>query len=239
MSRTTAPGSTRQRFLLANWKSTKSYGDACDWLEVFAREYQPAEGVQVILAPPLIWLARLADRIEDLDLQGLHLAGQDVSPFPAGSYTGATPADMIRAVAGYVIIGHPERRKYFRESNLDATNKVSEALDAGLKPIICVDTSYAMSQLTSLHDMDTEDLVIAYCPRYDASYREALAPEKVEEAAGFIEQILPSRPVVYGGGIEPGNTADYTTLAGLSGLFVGQASGDPVSFLRIYREMVD
>lgn len=239
MSQTINPGPARQRILVANWKSTKSYGEACSWLEVFGREYQPAEQLRVILAPPLIWLARLAERLNDLNLPGLHLAAQDVSPFPSGSYTGATPADMLKTVAEYAIVGHPERRKYFHETTLDATNKVSEALDADINPVICVDTSYAMSQLTALHDMDTEKLTIAYCPRNDSSYREALAPDKVEEAAGFIGQILPHRPVIYGGGIDPDNVADYTRIPGLAGLFVGQASRDPVRFLEICRVMSD
>ena len=124
MSEPTEPGSARQRILVANWKSTKSYKEVCSWLEVFGRDYHPAEQLRVILAPPLIWLALLAERLSDLKLPGLHLAGQDVSPFPSGSYTGATPADMLKSVAEYAIIGHPERRKYFHETTLDATNTI-------------------------------------------------------------------------------------------------------------------
>jgi triosephosphate isomerase len=221
--------------VLGNWKCTKTWQDVQTWVATFASLYRPVEGVRVVVAPPLIWLARLSELLKSLDLPNLCLAAQDVSPFPPGSYTGATAADMLGGVAEYAIIGHPERRRYFHESALDATNKVSEALDAGIKPIICVDTSYAMSQLTSLHDMDTEDLVIAYCPLDNASYREPLHPDKIREAARFFSQVLPNRPIVYGGGITPDNVREFTGIEELSGICVGQDSRNPERFQRICR----
>jgi len=222
-----------KRFVVGNWKCSKSYTEAVRWLDTFARRYQPTEGLQVIIAPPMIWLNSLAEQLGSLDLPGVTLAAQDVSGFPLGSYTGAIAADMLKGKAEYALTGHSERRRYFHETSLDVTNKVSEAIDAGIKPIVCVDKTYAMSQLTSLSEMDTEHMIIAYCPVDGLSYREPEPAEKVEEAARFISGIHPYRPIIYAGAIGPDNAHRYAAVSGIAGLLLGSASLDAEVFNEI------
>ncbi|MBE0584110.1 MAG: triosephosphate isomerase [Desulfofustis sp.] len=224
-----------KRFVVGNWKCSKTLDQAQSWLTSFARAYQPTAQLQVVVAPPLLWLVPLARQLQDLSLQGVSLAAQDVSPFPRGSYTGAIAADMLKGFADYTIIGHAERRRYFHETSQDAANKVSEAVDAGVRPIICVDTTSAMSQLVPLADLDCEHLIIAYCPVAPMTYREPEKTETVEEAVRFIGQIHPARPIIYGGAITPDNAGDYAAIPGLAGLSVGAASLDPTAFAAICR----
>lgn len=231
--------STGKRLVVGNWKCSKTLDQAQAWLAAFARDYRPSSVLQVVVAPPVIWLVPLAEQLRELSLVGVSLAAQDVSSFPRGNYTGAIAADMFRGFADYAIIGHAERRRYFHETSQDATNKVNEAADAGIRPIICVDTTYAMSQLAPLGDLDCEHLVIAYCPVEARTYREPEKKEAVEEAVRFISEIHPSRPIIYGGAITPENARIYADIPGLSGLFVGAASLDPAAFLQICRTVSD
>lgn len=223
-----------KKLVIGNWKCTKSFADACRWFDSFSADYEPSEEVEVVIAPPMIMLAQLADYLFKKGVQ-VSLAAQDVSPFPPGSYTGATAGDMLKGISDYAIVGHHERRRYFHETSQDVTNKVSETADAGIKPIVCVDTDHAMSQLTSLGDIDCDNLVIAYCPVDALSYREPQAPEKIAEAASFISQVYPARPIIYGGAISEKNVEQFLSISRISGLFIGSASLHPDSFGRIVR----
>ncbi len=219
--------------VVGNWKCSKSMTEARTWLAEFKERYQPVAGVEVVLAPPLILLAQLAEQVRDMEIERFSLAAQDVSPFPPGRYTGATAADMLRGICTYAIVGHSERRRYFHETAQDVVNKVSEAADANIVPIICVDEKNAMSQLTALGDVDCDKLVIAYSPVDALSYREPQNPEKIAEIAGYISQVYPTRPIIYGGGIGLKNVEQFVSIPGISGLFIGEASLQPESFCGI------
>ena len=229
--------SSATRFLIGNWKCRKSLDEARAWLDEFGRGYKPVAGVEVAVAPPMVLLVPLAEYIEEIGLQQFSLAAQDISPFPAGRYTGATAADMVRNLCRYAIIGHSERRRYFHETALDVVNKAAEAADAGIAPIICVDEKNAISQLSALGHIDSDNLLIAYSPADAGDYRQLQDPEKIGRAISYISQVYPNRPIIYGGGVGAGNHQQITGIAGVAGLFVGDASLQPQSFLTIVQTM--
>ena len=57
----------------------------------------------------------------------------------SGAYTGEiSPVFLKDMEVEYVILGHSERRQYFKEDDSEINKKVNAALDHGLKPILCV-----------------------------------------------------------------------------------------------------
>ncbi len=219
-----------KKYVIGNWKSNKNRKAAQAWFSEFSKLYTPVDDLEVIVAPSFICLCSLSEYVEALEIKNLSLAAQDISPFPKGSYTGAVAADMVQGMVDYVIIGHSERRRYFHETSQDTANKMAETVDAGLKPIVCIDQPYAMSQLTALHDIDTDEMLLAYGPVDAMTARIPEEPERVAEATKFISHVHPKRPVVYGGSLMVENADDYIALPQLSGLFVGQSSLDAKLF---------
>jgi len=227
-----------KKYVIGNWKCHKGVAEARRWMAEFARQYRPVEGLQIIVAPSFICLQDLSQYVKTLDLENLSLAAQDISPYPKGSYTGAVAADMVRELVDYVIIGHSERRRYFYETDQDIARKMSETVDAGLIPIVCVDQPYAKSQLLALNHIDSKELIIAYGPVEAMTVRIPEPPIKAAETARLISGSIQSgRPVVYGGSLGPDNVKEYVHMPELAGLFVGEASLDVASFLAICEQM--
>ena len=222
-----------KRYIIGNWKCHKNTADGCRWLDAFASQYRPSQDLQVILAPSFICLENLSIYLKQINVVQFALATQDISPYPKGGYTGAIAADMVRGMAAYALVGHSERRRYFHETNQDVVNKVHEAVDFGLRPILCVEQGNAMSQLAPLADIDCEKMIIAYCPVDALTFRIPESPEKVAEAARFISEMHPNRAIVYGGSINSDNAREYLDIPGLAGLIVGAASLEPESFAAI------
>lgn len=224
---------TDRLLVVANWKCHKTSSEAARWLDDFAAEYRPDPAIDIVIAPTMLCLEGAARHLRSLALTGVSLAAQDVSPFPRGGYTGAVAADMLKGLAEYVIIGHSDRRRYFHETAADVTNKVSEAVEAGLRPIVCVDRPYAAQQLASLADLDTSHAIVAYSPVDALSFRIPESPEGVRAAAAEIRSTFPNRAIIYGGSLNPDNVRDYLLLHELAGIFVGSASLEVNDFLNI------
>ena len=222
-----------QRYVIGNWKCHKSSDEGRRWFDRFSELYRPRQDVQVIVAPSMVSLESIAAHLAGLRLDNVFLAAQDISPFPKGSYTGAVAADMVRKMAGYVIIGHSERRRYFHETSQDVVNKVTEAADSGLVPIVCIDSAGALDQLAALADIECSKLLVAYTPVDALNFDIPESPAKVAEMVEYIRQKFPACPAVYGGALIPGNVRDYLQLSPLAGVFVGESSLDPDQFAGI------
>jgi triosephosphate isomerase (TIM) len=220
----------REKIILANWKAHLSPAQAEKWMSDFVRLYRPSPA-RVILAVPYLVLASVHAFTREMN--NVSLAAQDISPFPPGGYTGATPAAWLQGIVDYVLIGHRERRRYFHETTQDAGNKVNEAAAAGLRPILCLTGTELMGQLAPIDSAALEQLILAYTPE-DA---EALEVARNREAVGAtIRQLAEAsggRPVLYGGGVNADNVADFITIAGLAGVMTAGGSLRSGEFVRL------
>ncbi len=220
-----------EKIVLANWKASLSPLAAGRWCDAFASQYRPSKRLRVVLAVPFLMLADLQSRCRALP--GVALAAQDVSPFPQGSYTGATPADWLTGLADYVLVGHRERRRYFHETNQDTANKVSETLAAELQPILCVSRAGLAGQLSALETADLERTLLACTPNEADALEVGRSTASVADDVCYFVRLTGGRPVLYGGGVDFGNVAGLIALPEIAGFMVAGGCLDPENFVRL------
>ena len=246
----------RTPLVAGNWKMHKTPSEARVWFNEFLDELGAAPpGVEVALLPshPLLPVAA-----EELAGSGVAFGAQDVSAHAWGAYTGEVSALQVADLgARYAVVGHSERRRYWRESSELVAAKADQALKAGLTPILCVGeplevreaggaVAYVLDQLRrSLAGVEPgapDRLVVAYEPVWAIGTGRTATPADAETMAAALREELAVRygagfaegvRVLYGGSIKPENFAEILAGANVDGGLVGGASLEVASFLRL------
>jgi len=188
----------------------------------------------------------------------LEVAAQNCHQESSGAYTGEISASMLRSLGvNYVILGHSERREYFKESNELLTQKVNVALDEGLTPIFCCgeplsiresnqQIEYVCHQLTaSLFHLEASQMaavVIAYEPIWAIGTGRTASAEQAQEmhaairnhlASKFGQEIADGISILYGGSCKPSNAQEIFAGEDVDGGLIGGASLKAEDFLAI------
>lgn len=226
---------TMKKIVLANlkaYRSPKLVGEWCDAL--LSALGKTPDSLEVVLALPDMALGDAADKIGGR--AGFSLAAQALSPFPQGSYTGATPAAWLKGLVRYALAGHRERRCYFHESVQDVAREVAEALDEAIRPIVCVESGTFAPQLAALRREEQEQVFWAFTPRVTMPLQtEDL--ETIAKSVAHIRRQSDDRPVLYGGGVHAGNARSIWAIEGLGGLMLGEACHNASAFARIVESL--
>lgn len=222
-----------EKFVVANWKASLTRVQAEKWLQEISSLYQPVSGLHIILAVPFPFLMNLQDQFKPWS--GVSWASQDVSSYPLGNYTGSVPAAYLADIADYAIVGHRERRRYFRETIQDVANKVTESLEEEITPIVCVDLDIAGQQAASLELDDFEQIIVAYTPADAEQLEMKRRSSTVADGIAKIASLFPGAPVLYGGGVNEKNVAELFSVDELAGVMVAGGCLDPQAFVRLLR----
>lgn len=217
-------------FIVANWKSNNV--ESIKWIQ----QVQSSEK-EVIVCPPFTVLFDLKSLIFN-HKSSIKLGAQDISPFTMGSYTGEINGEQIKEFAEYVIIGHSERRKYFGESGEMINQKIEQAVNNSLIPIVCVselDQSVKIKdQIQSLKLKNPEQkIIIAYEPLSAVGSGNPDTPENANEMASLVKKELGDVFVLYGGSVNSENVNSFTTMEYIDGVLVGKSSLNSSEFLKI------
>src|SRR3989304_5973341 len=96
--------------VIANLKANQTWDQMSIWLEEVGPRSNSFSGT-VIVCPTFAFLASSAEKIKTAGWK-LKLAGQDISKFEQGAYTGEVAASQIADIIHYSIVGHSERRNW-------------------------------------------------------------------------------------------------------------------------------
>ncbi len=241
----------RDVIVAANWKMHTTPADAGELARtIAARTREP--GVTRVICPPYVCLAAVRDALAD-DHPTVGVGAQNVHHELAGAYTGEVAAPMLQGLATWVIVGHSERRRDAGETDELIGAKLGRALDAGLRPILCVGeqlTEREDGRATAVVDRQLRGalggidpgraadggLVIAYEPVWAiGTGRNATGADAAAMAAAIRESLAdlgwgPAAadvPVLYGGSVTSANIAEFLAEPSIDGALVGGASLKP------------
>jgi triosephosphate isomerase len=247
-------GPERRPVIAANWKMHKTIEEAEAFLAELLPRVGEVTGTEIVICPPYLALKAVAE----LCLQTrIRVAAQNMHEEPEGAFTGEVSAPMLREVGvDGVVLGHSERRMYFAETDDALARKVPAALEAGLRPILCVGETESQREAGATEDvlrrqLDADlagvapgrlaDVSVAYEPVWAIGTGRTATPRQAAESIAFIRSMLSTRSdeaaqaarVLYGGSVSPDNAGELLREPGIDGALVGGASLDPVGFARI------
>lgn len=217
------------KLVVANWKSHKTLDEARTWLQLFqAKAHLFPSQAEIVLCPPFPFLSTLHHSL----VPEVALGVQDISPFPAGAYTGAISAHNLNDMGiTYALVGHSERRRYFHETHQDVANKVDQAVQNGMRPIVCVDQPYMRAQASAIKPELLAACVVAYEPLEAIGTGDNQPADQVKAIVTEIQQVFGRVPIIYGGSVTSQNALEYLTVT--DGVLVGGRSLDPEEFSQI------
>jgi triosephosphate isomerase len=222
------------KLIIANWKSHKNQTEVSEWMNEFGQQSKLISQSEVVIAPPFPFVFQVGQMIKLWKRSYITLGVQDISPYPAGSYTGAV---TVRNLAGsqvkYAIVGHSERRRYFHETHAEVGQKVDQLLAEGITPVVCIDDEYLLAQANAITADQLAQCVVAYEPLEAIGSGENQPVAEVEPIVARIKQTFGQVPVLYGGSVDATNVDEYLQIT--DGVLVGGASLKVSDFLALCR----
>ncbi|HHY76380.1 MAG TPA: triose-phosphate isomerase [Firmicutes bacterium] len=273
----------RVPLIAANWKMNKTVSDTVSFVGAFIPEIRPlldawgetrGEGPalpggaleearvpwpEILICPPFTSLPALSSLVASYPIR---TGAQDVFWETKGAFTGEISPTMLKDLGcRYVIVGHSERRHIMGETGEMVAKKVRAALDAGLRPILCVGETLAErekgealkvnSEMTSaglakVNKEEISQVVVAYEPVWAIGTGKEARPEDaaevIREIRGAIDSLFGRGAsedvrVLYGGSVKAANIRSFMNREEIDGALVGGASLDPHEFARLVFEV--
>ena len=235
----------RKKIVAGNWKMNMTPSQAvalCDELKDLVK----SDSVDVVYCVPAIDIVPVVEAVKGTNVE---VGAENMYFEEKGAYTGEISAAMLVDVGvKYVIIGHSERRDYFKEDDELLNKKVKKAFEAGLTPILCCGETLEQremgvtmdwirfqikSDLVGVTADQVKEMVIAYEPIWAIGTGKTATTEQAEEVCKGIRECVAEMydqatadavRIQYGGSVNAGNAAELFAQPDIDGGLVGGAS---------------
>lgn len=245
----------RKTIIAGNWKMNKTASEGKALLEELKASAARVKWCEVVVCVPFVDIPMAIRALKDTRIA---VGAQNVHQESSGAFTGEVSADMLKDLGvKYVIIGHSERRQYCGETDSLVNKKVQAALNAGLRPIICVGESLeqreaeitndliTMQVKAALSGIDAEKLrriVIAYEPLWAIGTGRTATAEQANEVCELIRTTIRKKygarmsravTVQYGGSMNAKNARELLAQPDVDGGLIGGAALKAPDFISI------
>lgn len=249
----------RKKIVAGNWKMNKIYSEAVPLLynikDLLAKSNQ-ATSITKIIVPPSLYIHDFYETSKGL--KNFFIGAQNCAYEETGAYTGEISAAMIQSVgASYIIIGHSERRSYFKETYEDLKKKTDHTLKNNLTPIFCIgetkdkrETNQHLAIVAeqisqSLFHLSADEfkkIVLAYEPVWAIGTGLTATTEQAQDMHRFIRSLIEKKysasvsseiSILYGGSCNGKNAAELFACPDVDGGLIGGAALKADEFVQI------
>ena len=235
----------RKKIVAGNWKMNMTPSQAVA-LCAELKDLVKSDDVDVVYCVPAIDIVPVVEAVKGTNVE---VGAENMYFEEKGAYTGEISAAMlVDAGVKYVIIGHSERRDYFKEDDAFLNKKVKKALEAGLTPILCCGETLEQREMgitldwirmqikSDLVDVTAEQvasMVIAYEPIWAIGTGKTATTEQAQEVCKAIRDCIAevydaataeAVRIQYGGSVNAANAAELFAQPDIDGGLVGGAS---------------
>ena len=235
----------RRKIIAGNWKMNMTPSQAVALCEEL-KDLVKSDSVDVVYCVPAVDIVPVVEAVKGTNVE---VGAENMYFEEKGAYTGEISAAMlVDAGVKYVIIGHSERRDYFKEDDALLNKKVKKAFEAGLTPILCCGESLEQremgvtmdwirfqikSDLVGITADQVKEMVIAYEPIWAIGTGKTATTEQAEEVCKGIRDCIAEMydaataeavRIQYGGSVNAANAAELFGQPDIDGGLVGGAS---------------
>lgn len=236
----------RKKIVAGNWKMNTNLAEAVKLTKEIVQSCSEPNA-QVVLAPPFPFLVPVVELTKNVS--NIKVAAQNCAQNTSGAFTGEVSAEMVASTgAELVIVGHSERRHYFKEDEWVLSEKINKALSNNLSPVYCVGESREQREtgtykeviekqiakaLFHLSEEEMKQVILAYEPVWAIGTGLTASPEQAEEVHAFIRELLRDHygeasadeiSILYGGSCKPENASELFACENIDGGLIGGAS---------------
>jgi triosephosphate isomerase len=247
---------SRKKIVAGNWKMNKSFQEADTLVEMILNQVNDFDEIIKIIIPPFPYLQTINTQLTKK--YNFFLGAQNCHTHSNGAFTGEISANMLSSVGcKYVLIGHSERRQYFKENNTDFILKIKEVLKNNLSPILCIGetiherkadnhfkviTEQLVNVLTAFSADEIHRFIIAYEPVWAIGTGETATTEQAQEMHAFIRGVVSgifdattadNISILYGGSCNAQNAQELFKCPDVDGGLIGGASLKADDFCKI------
>lgn len=244
----------RKPVIAGNWKMNKNSKEAAQLILELRDKVKDAK-CEVIVCPPFTSLAQVVTLVENTNIK---VGAQNMYYQAEGAFTGEVSPTMLKDLGvEYVILGHSERRQYFKEDDELINKKVKAAFIYGITPILCVGETLEEREAGNTYkvideqvekgllDLDEErvsKMIIAYEPVWAIGTGKTATSEQANEVIAYIrskirefygEKAAESIRIQYGGSVKPSTIKEQMAQSDIDGALVGGASLNAADFAAI------
>lgn len=251
----------RKQMAAANWKMNLTYQQGVTLLQTIVSEaISLKDNHEAVFAVPFPYLEMANDTVQHKT--NYFVSAQNCSDKKSGAFTGEVSTEMLKSMEiNYCLVGHSERREYFKETNQMLAEKLNLCLSNGITPIFCCGEALETRELgkqnpfvenqlkESLFHLSSEEMlkvVIAYEPIWAIGTGKTASTAQAQEMHAYIRSVLASQygdsvssqiSILYGGSVKAGNAKELFASKDVDGGLVGGASLLASEFIEIIKAL--